>query len=145
MKRAARTRCACVPAPGLPNAAAKGLVGKYFLLRTKGTQGHEVYDVTNPANPILVFMPIDGQTDTHKNWWKRHTGIAYLVGCCPGWRTGRMTQVFELERPVSSGVPFQTSACPRSSREQPARSKSNCTDRTGLATVFVPGPGQRRQ
>ncbi len=87
------------PGAGLPNAAAKGLVGKYFLLRTKGTQGHEVYDVTNPANPILVSTPIDGQTDTHKNWWECDTGIAYLVGAAPGWRTGRMTQVFGCSDP----------------------------------------------
>ena len=87
------------PGAGLPNAAANNLVGKYFLLRTKGTQGHEVYDVTDPAKPVLVSTPIDGQTDTHKNWWECDTGIAYLVGAAPGWRTSRMTQIYDLSNP----------------------------------------------
>ncbi|HZZ93952.1 MAG TPA: hypothetical protein VFE23_15430 [Usitatibacter sp.] len=77
-----------------------GQTGKFYLLRTKGTQGHEVYDVTNPANPVLLSTPVDGQTDTHKSWWECDSGIAYLVGARPGWRTSRMTQIYDLSDPA---------------------------------------------
>jgi hypothetical protein len=78
-----------------------GTTGKFYLLRTNGTQGHQVYDVTNPANPVLISTPIDGQTDTHKNWWECDTGIAYLIGAAPGWRTSRMTQIYDLKDPAN--------------------------------------------
>lgn len=78
-----------------------GVTGKYYLLRTNGTEGHQVYDVTNPANPVLISSPITGQTDTHKNWWECDTGIAYLVGAAPGWRTSRMTQIYDLSDPAN--------------------------------------------
>jgi hypothetical protein len=83
-----------------PGSANLGTPGKFYLLRTKGTQGHEIYDVTNPANPVLISTPIDGQTDTHKNWWECDTGIAYLVGAAPGWKTSRMTQIYDLKDPA---------------------------------------------
>jgi len=78
-----------------------GVTGKYYLLRTNGTEGHQVYDVTDPANPTLVSSPIIGQTGTHKNWWECDTGIAYLVGAAPGWRTSRMTQIYDLKDPAN--------------------------------------------
>jgi hypothetical protein len=78
-----------------------GTTGKFYLLRTNGTQGHQVFDVTDPANPVLLSTPIDGQTDTHKNWWECDTGIAYLVGAAPGWRSSRMTQIFDLSDPAN--------------------------------------------
>ena len=78
-----------------------GTTGKYYLLRTNGTEGHQVYDVTDPANPVLLSSPITGQTDTHKNWWECDTGIAYLVGAAPGWRTSRMTQIYDLSDPAN--------------------------------------------
>jgi hypothetical protein len=78
-----------------------GTTGKFYLLRTNGTQGHQVFDVTDPANPVLVSTPIEGQSDTHKNWWECDTGIAYLVGAAPGWRTSRMTQIFDLSDPAN--------------------------------------------
>ncbi len=77
-----------------------GVTGKFYLLRTNGTQGHQVFDVTDPANPVLVSTPIEGQTDTHKNWWECDTGIAYLVGAAPGWRSSRMTQIYDLSDPA---------------------------------------------
>jgi hypothetical protein len=85
--------------PGLTGAL--GVTGRYYLLRTNGTQGHQVFDVTDPANPVLLSTPIDGQTDTHKNWWECDTGIAYLVGAAPGWRSSRMTQIYDLSDPAN--------------------------------------------
>lgn len=72
---------------------------KVYLLRVFGGQAHEIYDVTDPANPSLVSR-IDGLADTHKNWWECDTGIAYLVSGAPGWRVKRMTMVYDLSDPA---------------------------------------------
>jgi hypothetical protein len=78
-----------------------GTTGKFYLLRSNGTVGHQVFDVTDPAKPVLVSTPIDHQTDTHKNWWECDTGIAYLVGAHPKWRASRMTQIYDLSDPAN--------------------------------------------
>jgi hypothetical protein len=72
---------------------------KVYLLRVFGGQAHEIYDVTDPANPSLISR-IDGLADTHKNWWECDTGIAYLVSGAPGWRVKRMTMVYDLSDPA---------------------------------------------
>ena len=72
---------------------------KFYLLRTFGNSAHEIWDVTEPAKPALVSRigPLKG---THKNWWECDTGIAYLVSGIDGWRTRRMTQVYDLSDPA---------------------------------------------
>jgi hypothetical protein len=77
----------------------KGDRGKFYLLRTFGNSAHEIWDVANPAKPTLVARigPLKG---THKNWWECDTGIAYLVSGIDGWRTRRMTQVYDLSDPA---------------------------------------------
>jgi hypothetical protein len=77
----------------------KGDRGKFYLLRTFGNSAHEIWDVTDPVKPALVSRigPLKG---THKNWWECDTGIAYLVSGIDGWRTRRMTQVYDLSDPV---------------------------------------------
>jgi hypothetical protein len=77
----------------------KGDPKKFYLLRAVGAKGHEVYDVTDPANPVLLAEIGEGLRDTHKNYWECKTGIAYLVSGAPGWRTRRMTQVYDLSDP----------------------------------------------
>jgi hypothetical protein len=77
----------------------KGDPAKFYLLRTFGNSAHEIWDVTDPANPSLVTR-IGGLKGTHKNWWECDTGIAYLVSGVPGWRTTRMTQVYDLSDPA---------------------------------------------
>jgi len=72
---------------------------KVYLLRVFGGQAHEIYDVTDPANPVLLAR-IDGFTDTHKSWWECDTGIAYLVSGVPGWRVKRMTAIYDLSDPA---------------------------------------------
>ncbi|HZQ60886.1 MAG TPA: hypothetical protein VFC24_06020, partial [Casimicrobiaceae bacterium] len=73
--------------------------GRFYLLRTFGNAAHELYDVTEPEKPKLLSRigPLKG---THKNFWECDTGIAYLVSGIEGWRTRRMTQVFDLSDPV---------------------------------------------
>ncbi len=70
-----------------------------YLLRTRGHSAHEVWDVTLPGPPQRVAVVVDNLHGTHKNWWECDTGIAYLVSGVPGWRTSRMTQVFDLGNP----------------------------------------------
>jgi len=79
----------------LPRAARE----RTYLLRTLGHSAHEVWDVTLPGPPQRVSVVADGLRGTHKNWWECDTGIAYLVSGVPGWRTSRMTQIFDLSDP----------------------------------------------
>ncbi len=79
-----------------------GVNGAYYLLRAVGPFGHEVWDVTTPAEPELVSsMEEMGLRDTHKNWWECETGIAYLVSGVEGWAPRRMTQVYDLSDPAN--------------------------------------------
>jgi len=71
----------------------KGDPAKTSLLRTLGSLSHEVWDVSAPEQPKFRTTVVDGLNHTHKNWWERDTGIAYLVSDDrpAGWRTIRMT------------------------------------------------------
>jgi hypothetical protein len=86
---------------------------KVYLLRTSGNSAHEIWDVTDPARPSRLTVVISGLRGTHKNWWECDSGIAYLVSGAPGWRTNRMTQVYDLSDPAkpvfvrSFGLPGQ--------------------------------------
>jgi hypothetical protein len=77
----------------------RGERDRFYLLRTFGNSAHEIFDVTDPARPVLLTRigPLKG---THKNWWECDTGIAYLVSGLEGWRTRRMTQVYDLSDPA---------------------------------------------
>jgi hypothetical protein len=75
--------------------------GATYMLRTHGDIAHQVWDVTNPSDPKLVSTPVANLGGTHKSWWECDTGIAYLVSGLPGWRTNRMTQVFDLSNPAA--------------------------------------------
>ena len=78
----------------LPNGGA----GRAYLLRA-GASYHQVFDVTDPAAPELLSLVVDDLTGTHKTWWECETGIAYFVSGAPGWRTDRMTQIYDLSDP----------------------------------------------
>ena len=80
----------------LPNADKR----KVYLLRPFGNSAQEVWDVTDPAKPALVTTVVAKLGGTHKNWWECDTGIAYLVEGVPGWRTRRMTQIYDLSNPA---------------------------------------------
>jgi len=72
---------------------------KVYLLRTKGTSSHEMWDVTDPAKPNRLNVVLSGLVDTHKSWWECDSGIAILVSGKPGWRAKRMMQVYDLSDP----------------------------------------------
>jgi len=71
-----------------------------FMLRVFGGRAHEMWNVTDPAHPALITRIVEGLKDTHKSWWECDTGIAFLVSGAPGWRTRRMTQVYDLGDPA---------------------------------------------
>src|SRR5215831_19768198 len=73
----------------------KGDPNAVYMLRTFGGQAHEIWNVADPVHPTLITR-IDGLRDTHKSWWECDTGIAYLVSGLLGWRTRRMTMVYDF-------------------------------------------------
>src|ERR1700753_1407696 len=60
----------------------KGDPNAVYMLRTFGGEAHEIWNVADPAKPVLITR-IGGLKDTHKNWWEGDTGIAYLVSRGP--------------------------------------------------------------
>jgi hypothetical protein len=80
-----------------------GVPGKYYLLRTDGNNGHQIYDVTDPSHPVFLVDVTSGLNGTHKNWWECDTGIAYLVGDLrpEGWTTNRGMMIFDLSNPAA--------------------------------------------
>lgn len=74
---------------------------KVFMLRTFGQQAHQIYDVTDPADPRFATTIVDGLASTHKNWWDE-TGIAFLVSDAKreGWRA-RITKIYDLNDPYN--------------------------------------------
>jgi len=80
---------------GLP----KGDPNAVYMLRTFGNKAHEIWNVADPAKPVLIAR-LDGLKGTHKNWWECDTGIAYLVSGIAGWRVNRMTEVYDLSDPA---------------------------------------------
>ncbi|MDP9095485.1 MAG: hypothetical protein M3N26_02820, partial [Pseudomonadota bacterium] len=81
------------------SALPKGDKAAVYMLRTFGSEAHEIWNVADPANPVLITR-IAGLNDTHKNWWECDTGIAFLVSGNPDWRIRRMTQVYDLSDPA---------------------------------------------
>jgi hypothetical protein len=73
---------------------------KFYMLRTFGTKGHEIWDVTDPTKPALLAKIGGNYEDTHKTWWECDTGIGYLVSGVPGWRVKRMTEIYDLSDPA---------------------------------------------
>jgi hypothetical protein len=71
---------------------------KTYLLRSFGDSAHELWDVTDPVKPELLFR-IEGVEGTRDNWWECDTGIAYLVSSAPGWRVKHMTEIYDLSNP----------------------------------------------
>jgi hypothetical protein len=80
---------------------AKADPAHVYLLRTLGNEAHQVWDVTDPAKPVLATTVVSGLTTTHKNWWECDTGIAYLVSYRKneGWRS-RGVKIYDLSDPA---------------------------------------------
>lgn len=108
--RATRFTCTIFPAHGgaqmvrvcdgdqLPH----GQHGRTYLLRPRGNEAHEIWDVTHPGNPCLLTTVVAGLKGTHKSEWECATGIAYLNsdGRPDGWRSNRITKIYDLSDPA---------------------------------------------
>jgi len=86
----------------LPN----GNPNKVYLLRSNGNLEHQVWDVSDPVNPVLLSTPQTGLESTHRNWWQCDTGIAYIISDLRqfGWSTNRGLQVFDLSDPAKPSL-----------------------------------------
>ena len=84
------------------SALPKGDRNAVYLLRSFGGAGHEIWNVADPSKPVLVSKPSWNLKDTHKSYWECDTGIAYLVSGVEGWRSRRMTEVFDLSDPAQA-------------------------------------------
>jgi hypothetical protein len=111
----------------LPKAADKNA---FYMLRTVGNQSHEVWNVTDPANPVRL-VELGGLKGTHKNFWECNTGVAYLVSGVEGWRTPRMTQIYDLSDP-SKPVKIRDFGLPG---QQPGATGDTPTDLHGPMVV----------
>ena len=84
------------------DALPRAVKGRWYLLRTLGRLAHEIWDVTAPAKPALLTTVVSGLGETPKNWWDCASGVGYLVsdGRPQGWRTNRMTKIYDLADPA---------------------------------------------
>ena len=73
---------------------------KFYMLRSFGNSAHEMWDVSDPANPARLNVIVSGLRDTHKSFWECDTGIAYLVSGAPEWRARRMILIYDLSDPA---------------------------------------------
>ena len=92
-------------------------IAKVFMLRSYASAAHEIWDVTDPANPKDVLTvrggnPLVGaqtgapgaMASTHKSWWEPDTGIAYVIGSrgddqAKGWRPSHHVMIYDLSDP----------------------------------------------
>jgi len=92
---------------------------RIYMLRTYANSAHEIWDVTNPSQPVGVRTVAGGNpvmgaqtgapgalAGTHKSWWECDTGIAYIVGrrgndTADGWGAGNHIFVFDLSHPAN--------------------------------------------
>ena len=91
---------------------------KVYMLRSYANSAHEIWDVTNPSNPVGVRTVAGGNpvigaqtgaagalAGTHKSWWECDTGVAYIVGRrgndgTSGWKAGNHIFIFDLRDPA---------------------------------------------
>jgi hypothetical protein len=92
---------------------------RIYMLRSYANSAHEIWDVTNPSQPVGVRTVAGGNpvigaqtgaagalAGTHKSWWECDTGIAYIVGrrgndTTDGWGLGNHIFIFNLSDPAN--------------------------------------------
>ena len=78
----------------------------WYLLRHDGSTDQEVWDVTDPTNPVQIATIIGNLTANHHDWWECDTGIAYVIAqtATDGWHeTGSKQHVYiyDLSNPAN--------------------------------------------
>lgn len=61
--------------------------GKYFAVGSDGQVSHTLWDVTDPANPVLISKLIDNLTYTHKESWDCESGYIAMPKSDPTWHS----------------------------------------------------------
>jgi hypothetical protein len=80
-----------------------GTPGKWYMLRHDGSINQEIWDVTDPTNPVRLQVILSGLNFTHHNWWECDTGIAYVIAgsAADGWYSGQHVYIFDISNPYS--------------------------------------------
>src|SRR5258708_8062228 len=79
-------------------ALPRGDRNAVYMLRSFGGEAHEIWNVADPANPVLITR-LAGLKDTHKNWWESNTGITFLLSRAPARPTRPSTPTHALPAP----------------------------------------------
>jgi hypothetical protein len=61
--------------------------GKYFAVGSDGQVSHTLWDVTDPANPVLISKLIDNLTYTHKESWDCESGYIAMPKNSATWHS----------------------------------------------------------
>jgi len=95
------------------NTLPKGLKNHVYYLRDEGSVEHQIWDVTTPASPTLVSIPVANLDVNHRNWWDCQTGIGYLVAGATkatdknpdGWNTNsspnQHLKIYDMSNPAA--------------------------------------------
>jgi hypothetical protein len=80
-----------------------GTAGKWYMLRHDGSINQEIWDVTDPTNPVRLQVILSGLNFTHHNWWECDTGIAYLIAgsASDGWYSGQHVYIYDISNPYN--------------------------------------------
>ncbi|HXC92344.1 MAG TPA: hypothetical protein VNV18_19450 [Stellaceae bacterium] len=80
-----------------------GTPGKWYMLRHDGSINQEIWDVTDPTNPVRLQVILSGLNFTHHDWWECDTGIAYLIAGsqADGWYSGQHVYIYDISNPYN--------------------------------------------
>jgi hypothetical protein len=81
----------------------KGTPGHWYMLRHDGAINQEIWDVTDPTNPVRLQVILSGLNFTHHDWWECDTGIAYLIAgsASDGWYSGQHVYIYDISNPYN--------------------------------------------
>ena len=112
------------------DAAAAPTKARSTCCAPSATPAHEIWDVTDPGEARARHGDRERPAATRTRAGGNATPASPTSSPAPpGWRTRRMTQIYDLSRPGAAASSSATSACPASS---PAR--------TGAAPTELHGP-----
>ena len=84
--------------------------GKFFMVGSDGQVSHTLWDVTDPANPVLISKLLDNLTYTHKESWDCTSGYIAMPKSSSTWKstgaactapTGCNIAIFDLHDPYN--------------------------------------------
>ncbi len=81
----------------------KGTHGHWYMMRHDGSINQEMWDVTNPTNPVRLEVFLNGLSLTHHIWWECDTGIAYVIAgsASDHWYSGQHVYIYDMSDPAN--------------------------------------------